>query len=72
MTRSAFWPTCRATALYPSIHIVHIGQGLVCRLPSIRWYTTSDRPGAVNSSLSRTLRTGVSPASRSSGPSRNT
>jgi hypothetical protein len=27
----------RATPLNPSIHMVHIGQGLVCRLPYIRW-----------------------------------
>ena len=63
---------CGAAALNPSIHIVHIGHGVVWALPYMRWYTTSERPGALNNSLMRTRRTGPSPSSRRSGPSSKT
>ena len=52
-----------------ALGIVH---GLVCSLPYMNWYTTSDRPGAVKSWLRRTFWTGASPALRSRGPSRKT
>jgi hypothetical protein len=72
IARSTVWARCRATPLNVSIHILHIGQAVVCRVPDMKSYRINARPGLAHSSRRRMGPTGPSKPARSRSPSWNT